>query len=63
MFEHLSDCCHDADFVGQAAPQESEEDRFHAPARPQGRALPTKKNNDDDEWGNGMLGDDLLPGM
>jgi len=47
----------------QAAPQESEEDRFHAPARPQGRALPTKKNNDDDEWGNGMLGDDLLPGM
>mmetsp|Transcript_18157 Transcript_18157/g.21753 ORF Transcript_18157/g.21753 Transcript_18157/m.21753 type:complete len:774 (-) Transcript_18157:386-2707(-) len=38
---------------------------FRAPERPQGRALPTGDGapKNDDEWGNGMLGDDLLPGM
>lgn len=39
---------------------------FRAPERG-GRALPqgggSKSKKDDDEWGNGMLGDDLLPGM
>ena len=40
-----------------------EEETFDAPARAAGTRVTAGVKQDDDEWGNGMLGDDLLPGM
>jgi len=42
-----------------------QEEGYEAPQKgPQKHVLATaQKKNEDDEWGNGMLGDDLLPGM
>jgi len=40
-----------------------QEESYAAPQRGPQKHVVAGKRNEDDEWGNGMLGDDLLPGM
>jgi hypothetical protein len=47
--------------TGLAPPDPME--HFKAPDRTAGRTVQAGVKREEDEWGNGMLGDDLLPGM